>query len=114
MPSTSSISAAAGGGRPRARARGGGWAGGGRGGRREGGPSLEAKVRGGGLRGGSFRGTKRGLVLDRYQFVKGFPVSGLVRPRGKVTLTVPHGRLTFRGGSLQRRTIAAQLGAQRP
>jgi pimeloyl-ACP methyl ester carboxylesterase len=77
-------------------------------------PWLETKVRGGGLRGGSFRGTKKGLVLKRYQFVKGFPVSGLVRPRGKVTLTVPHGTVTFRGGSLQRRTIAAQLGAQRP
>jgi pimeloyl-ACP methyl ester carboxylesterase len=77
-------------------------------------PWLEAKVRGGGLRSGSFRGTKKGLLLKRYQFVKGFPVSGLVRPRGKVTLTVPHGTLTFRGGSLQRRTIAAQLGAQQP
>jgi pimeloyl-ACP methyl ester carboxylesterase len=78
-------------------------------------PPLETKVRGGGLRGGSFRGTKRGLVLDRYQFVKGFPVSGLVRPRGKVTLKVPHGALTFSARSgLQRRSIAAQLGSQSP
>jgi pimeloyl-ACP methyl ester carboxylesterase len=77
-------------------------------------PWLETKVRGGGLRGGSFRGTKKGLVLKRYQYVKGFPVSGTVTPRGKVKLKVPHRTLTFAGRSLQRRSIAAQLGAQRP
>jgi pimeloyl-ACP methyl ester carboxylesterase len=77
-------------------------------------PWLETKVRGGGLRGGTFRGTAKGLLLHNYTFVKGFPVSGLVRPRGKVTLKVPHATLTFRGSQLQRRTIAAQLGAQRP
>jgi hypothetical protein len=77
-------------------------------------PWLETKVRGGGLRGGTFRGTKKGLLLDRYQYVKGFPVSGLVRPRGKVTLKVPHGTLVFKGASLQRRTIGAALGAQQP
>src|SRR3954470_18265331 len=60
-------------------------------------PWLETKVRGGGLRGGTFRGTTKGLVLHNYTFVQGFPVSGLVRPRGKVTLKVPHGTLTFRG-----------------
>ena len=78
-------------------------------------PWLEAKVRGGGLRGGTFRGTKKGLLLHDYTFVKGFPVSGLVRPHGKVTLKVPHATLTFKAGSrLQRRTIGAQLGSQRP
>jgi hypothetical protein len=77
-------------------------------------PWLESKVRGGGLRGGTFKGTKKGLLLHNYTFVKGFPVSGLVRPRGKVSLKVPHGTLTFRGAQLQRRTIAAQLGAQQP
>src|SRR3954462_1992908 len=77
-------------------------------------PWLETKVRGGGLRGGTFRGTKKGLLLKRYQFVKGFPVSGLIRPHGKVTLKIPHGTLTFTGAGLQPRTIAAELGAQQP
>jgi pimeloyl-ACP methyl ester carboxylesterase len=77
-------------------------------------PWLETKVSGGGLRGGRFRGTKSGLVLKRYQFVSGFPVSGTITPRGKVTLKVRHGSLTFKGATLQRRTIGAQLGAQRP
>jgi pimeloyl-ACP methyl ester carboxylesterase len=79
-------------------------------------PSLEAKVRGGGLRGGTFRGTKNGLLLNKYQFVKGFPVSGLVRPHGTVTLKIPHGSIKFsgKGGGLQRRSIGAQLGNQLP
>jgi hypothetical protein len=71
--------------------------------------SAEAKVRGGGLRGGSFHGSRKGLVLFRYQFVKGFPVSGLVRPSGTVVLTVPGGKLRFGARSgLVRRTIAAR------
>src|SRR5205085_8745560 len=57
-------------------------------------PWLETKVRGGGLRGGRFRGTTNGLLLRNYTFVKGFPVSGLVRPHGEVTLKVPHRTLT--------------------
>ena len=92
-------------------------------------PKLETKVRGGGLRGGTFRGTKKGLVLDKYQFVKGFPVTGTVTPRGAVVLKIPHGTLRFTGGEvigklpgtqfgagakLQRRTIAVQLGNQSP
>jgi pimeloyl-ACP methyl ester carboxylesterase len=92
-------------------------------------PPLESKVRGGGLRGGTFRGTKQGLVLKKYAFVKGFPVTGTVRPRGAVVLRIPHGTLRFAGGevigklpgtqfgasaTLQRRTIGAQLGNQLP
>jgi pimeloyl-ACP methyl ester carboxylesterase len=78
-------------------------------------PWLETQVSGGGLRGGKFRGTKKGLLLEGYQFIKGFPVTGLVTPRGTVKLKVPHGTLTFKAGSkLQRRSIGAQLGAQRP
>jgi hypothetical protein len=73
-------------------------------------PSLESKVRGGGLRGGSFRGSKKGLVLDHYVFVKGVPVSGTVRPSGTVVLKVRGKRLRFPPGSLQRRTIARRLG----
>jgi pimeloyl-ACP methyl ester carboxylesterase len=74
-------------------------------------PGLESKVKGGGLRGGSFRGASGGrLVLHRYVFVKGFPVSGTVRPHGVVTLKVPHGKLRFKPGSkLQRRTLGAAL-----
>jgi pimeloyl-ACP methyl ester carboxylesterase len=92
-------------------------------------PSLESKVRGGGLRGGTFHGTKNGLVLNKYEFVKGFPVTGAVRPKGAVVLKIPHGSLRFTGGEvtgklpgtqfgatakLQRRTIGAQLGNQAP
>lgn len=75
-------------------------------------PELQAKVKGGGLRGGTFRGLPHGgLRLHRYEFVKGFPVSGTVRPRGTVVLKVrgrvlrfpPRGRVR-----LQRLTIAAQ------
>jgi hypothetical protein len=72
---------------------------------------LESKVKGGGLRGGSFRGKPGGrLVLRRYVFVKGFPVSGTVSPHGVVVLKVPHRTLRFKPGSkLRRRTIAAAL-----
>jgi pimeloyl-ACP methyl ester carboxylesterase len=73
-------------------------------------PTLESKAHGGGLRGGSFRGSKKGLVLERYVFVKGIPVSGTVRPSGAVVLRVSGKRLRFGPGSLQRRTIARQLG----
>jgi pimeloyl-ACP methyl ester carboxylesterase len=73
-------------------------------------PSLESQVRGGGLRGGVFRGSKRGLVLDRYVFVKGIPVSGTVRPSGDVVLEVNGKRLRFPPGSLERRTIARRIG----
>jgi hypothetical protein len=74
-------------------------------------PELESKVKGGGLRGGSFRGKPGGrLVLSRYVFVKGFPVSGTVRPHGVVVLKVPHHTLRFKPGSkLQRQTIGAAL-----
>jgi hypothetical protein len=73
--------------------------------------NLERKVKGGGLRGGSFRGKAGGLlVLRRYVLIKGFPVSGTVRPHGVVVLTVPHRVLRFKPGSkLQRRTIGARL-----
>jgi pimeloyl-ACP methyl ester carboxylesterase len=71
--------------------------------------SAEPKVRGGGLRGGTFHGSKKGLVLVRYEFVKGFPVSGLVPPRGVALLKVPGGTLRFGAHSgLVRRTIAAR------
>jgi pimeloyl-ACP methyl ester carboxylesterase len=72
---------------------------------------LESKVKGGGLRGGSFRGKSGGrLVLRRYVFVKGLPVSGTVHPHGVVTLKVPHHVLRFKPGSkLQRRTLGAAL-----
>lgn len=50
---------------------------------------LQSKVRGGGLRGGSFRGLPGGrLRLRGYVFVKGFPVTGTVRPTGPVVLRV--------------------------
>jgi pimeloyl-ACP methyl ester carboxylesterase len=73
--------------------------------------NLERKVKGGGLRGGSFRGKAGGLlVLRRYVFIKGFPVSGTVRPHGAVVLTVPHRVLRFKPGSkLERRTIGSRL-----
>ena len=92
-------------------------------------PSLESKVRGGGLRAGTFRGTKKGVVLAKYEFVKGFPVTGTVRPSGDVVLKIPHGSLRFTRtevigklpgtqfgatAKLQRRSIAAQLGNQLP
>jgi hypothetical protein len=90
--------------------------------------SAEAGVRGGGLRGGTFQGSAKGLVLKRYEFVKGFPVTGLVRPRGTVVLKIPGGSLQFSGGevvgklpgtqfatttTLQRRTIAARFPVTR-
>jgi hypothetical protein len=84
-------------------------------------------VRGGGLRGGRFAGSKRGLALHRYALIRGFRVTGLVRPSGKVVLTLPRGKLRFdedgtvtgrfRGekideqGSLQQQSFAAQLAA---
>jgi pimeloyl-ACP methyl ester carboxylesterase len=89
--------------------------------------AAEPDVRGGGLRGGTFRGSKSGLVLSRYVFVKGFPVSSTVRPKGTVVLKVPGGVLRFAAGgkvtgrlhgkkvkgraTLQRRSLAAKLGA---
>jgi pimeloyl-ACP methyl ester carboxylesterase len=87
--------------------------------------AAEPKVKGGGLRGGRFRGSKKGLVLSRYEFVKGFPVTGTVRRRGDVVLKIPGGRLRFTGGGkvvgrlsgkafstnarLQRRSVAERL-----
>ncbi|MEA2468669.1 MAG: hypothetical protein QOJ57_2795, partial [Thermoleophilaceae bacterium] len=89
--------------------------------------AAEPGVRGGGLRGGRFAGSKRGLVLHRYALIRGFRVTGLVRPSGKVVLTLPRGKLRFdedgtvtgrfRGekideqGSLQQQSFAAQLAA---
>jgi pimeloyl-ACP methyl ester carboxylesterase len=71
--------------------------------------SAEPRVKGGGLRGGTFRGSRKGLVLVRYEFVKGFPVTGLVRPRGSVLLRVPGRELRFgRRSGLVRRTIASR------
>jgi hypothetical protein len=84
----------------------------------------EPKVKGGGLRAGRFHGSKKGLFLLGYTFIRGFHVTGLVKPSGKVVLKVPHGKLTFedgkvtgklRGkdvseaGSLQQRSFAATL-----
>jgi hypothetical protein len=87
--------------------------------------AAEPSVKGGGLRAGRFNGSKRGLVLRRYTFVPGFPVTGLVKPSGTVVVKVPHGVLRFaedgsvtgklRGkaisaaGLLQRRSLAAEL-----
>ncbi|MEA2440939.1 MAG: hypothetical protein QOH76_2363 [Thermoleophilaceae bacterium] len=87
--------------------------------------AAEPKVKGGGLRGGKFRGSKKGLVLVRYEFVKGFPVTGTVRQRGDVVLKIPGGRLRFTAGGtvigrlpgtkfaasakLQRRSVAERL-----
>jgi hypothetical protein len=89
--------------------------------------AAEPDVHGGGLRGGTFRGSKPGLVLNRYVFVKGFPVSGTVRRSGTVVLKVPGGVLRFAASgkvtgrlhgkkvkgraALQRRSLAAKLGA---
>ena len=89
--------------------------------------AAEPDVRGGGLRGGTFRGRNPGSCLSRYVFVKGFPVSGTVRPKGTVVLKVPGGELRFAAGgkvtgrlhgrkvkgraTLQRRSLAAKLGA---
>ena len=90
--------------------------------------SVETKVKGGGLRGGTFHGSKKGLVLKRYVLVKGFPVTGLVRPRGAFTLKIPHGTLRFAGGkvtgklpgtkfsattTIQRRSIASHFPVTR-
>src|SRR4051812_9237432 len=88
---------------------------------------AEPSVKGGGLRAGRFTGSKRGLVLRRYTFVRGFPVSGLVKPTGTVVLKVPHGVLRFaedgsvggklRGkrigdiGPLQRESLGVQIAA---
>jgi pimeloyl-ACP methyl ester carboxylesterase len=88
-------------------------------------PDQEATVSGGGLRGGSFKGSAGGPVFSRYELVKGFPVSGKVRPTGTVVLKVPGGVLRFAqngkvtgrlGGKpvsgrarLQRLTITARL-----
>jgi pimeloyl-ACP methyl ester carboxylesterase len=87
--------------------------------------AAEPKVKGGGLRAGTFRGSKKGLVLKRYEFVKGFPVTGTVRRRGDVVLKIPHGKLRFTAGGevigqlprlkfsatakLQRRSVAERL-----
>ncbi|MEA2422261.1 MAG: hypothetical protein QOF55_1360, partial [Thermoleophilaceae bacterium] len=56
---------------------------------------AEPGVRGGGLRAGRFNGSKRGLGLHGYAFIQGFPVTGLVRAKGRILLKVPHGRLRF-------------------
>lgn len=60
----------------------------------------EPKVKGGGLRAGRFHGSKTGLVLLRYTFIRGFHVTGLVRPSGKVVLKIPHGKLKFEDGAV--------------
>jgi pimeloyl-ACP methyl ester carboxylesterase len=88
-------------------------------------PSAEPSVKGGGLRFGRFNGSKKGLGLHSYAFIGGFQVTGLVRPTGRVTLRISHGRLRFdedgmvrgrfRGhkveqpGTLQQESFAVQL-----
>lgn len=90
--------------------------------------AAEPQVKGGGLQGGRFNGSKRGLGLHGYTFVPGFPVTGFVRPSGRVVLKVPGGRLRFevdgtvtgrvRGkkvsgqATLQQQSLAAQLAEQ--
>jgi pimeloyl-ACP methyl ester carboxylesterase len=87
--------------------------------------AAEPRVRGGGLLHGWFRGSARGLSLHGYAFVRGFPVTGLVRPTGRVVLKFPHGKLLFeedgsvtgrvRGrkvvdvGALERESVGARL-----
>jgi hypothetical protein len=91
--------------------------------------AAEPRVRGGGLTRGWFRGSRRGLGLHGYGFVRGLPVTGLVRPTGSVLLRFPRGRLRFaedgtvtgkvRGakfsatGSVQQTSLAAQLAVKR-
>ena len=53
--------------------------------------AAEPSVKGGGLRAGRFNGSKRGLVLTRYRFVRGFPVTGIVKPTGTVVLKIRTG-----------------------
>ncbi len=76
--------------------------------------AAEPKVRGGGLRFGRFHGSKKGLVLFRYTFIRGFPVTGLVRPSGAVFLRIPRGKLRFENGAVTgriRRKDVTGLGA---
>jgi pimeloyl-ACP methyl ester carboxylesterase len=88
--------------------------------------AAEPKVGGGGLRFGRFHGSKKGLYLFGYTFIRGFHVTALVKPSGAVVLKIPHGKLRFedgvvtgrvRGkvlmelGTVQQQSFAAKLAA---
>jgi hypothetical protein len=73
----------------------------------------EPKVKGGGLRFGRFHGSKKGLFLLGYTFIRGFHVTGLVKPSGAVFLKIPRGKLRFEDGVVTgrvRNKILMELG----
>jgi hypothetical protein len=64
----------------------------------------------GGLRGGSAHGTARGLVLDRYSYIRGLEVSGLVPRHGPVRLRA--NGLLLRNLHVRRETLYEELHAR--